>query len=120
MDKFCQECGDKLHGRIDKKYCSDQCRNAYNNRVKSGAGLAVVRKINGILARNRNILAELNPTGKTSVHKSKLQKKGFIADYITQIYTTRAGRTYYYCYDQGYFTVENDFCVLVRKSSDEL
>ena len=33
MDKLCLECGDKLFGRIDKKFCSDACRNAYNNKI---------------------------------------------------------------------------------------
>lgn len=119
MEKSCLECGDKLHGRTDKKFCSDQCRNAFNNKQKSSAGLPYIRKVNGILARNRNLLTELNPSGKTSIHKSKLQKKGFDFDYFTQIYTTRAGRVYYFCYDQGYSQVENDFYVLVRNNSSE-
>ena len=33
MEKQCLECGDKIVGRIDKKFCSDGCRNAYNNKV---------------------------------------------------------------------------------------
>ena len=31
--KKCLECGDKVVGRIDKKFCSDYCRNAFNNKV---------------------------------------------------------------------------------------
>ena len=29
----CLECKDPVKGRIDKKFCSDYCRNAYNNSV---------------------------------------------------------------------------------------
>lgn len=33
MEKNCPECGDKIIGRADKKFCSDACRNAYNNAL---------------------------------------------------------------------------------------
>ncbi|MBN2275732.1 MAG: hypothetical protein JXR41_15540 [Bacteroidales bacterium] len=119
MERKCLECQEAIHGRADKKFCSDQCRNAYNNKLKSSAGLALIRKINGILARNRNILAQFNPSGKTSIHKSKLLQKGFNTDFITHLYTTRAGRVYFFCYDQGYIPVENDYYVLVRREVKE-
>ena len=31
MQKKCPECGDKIVGRIDKKFCSDACRNSYKS-----------------------------------------------------------------------------------------
>ena len=31
--KQCPECGEKIVGRTDKKFCSDGCRNTYNNRM---------------------------------------------------------------------------------------
>ena len=37
MNSTCPECGDKLKGRADKKFCSDACRNAYNNKLNSDA-----------------------------------------------------------------------------------
>ena len=63
----CIECGDSFHGRADKKFCSDQCRSAYNNRLNSDA-TNFVRNINNTLRKNRRILEELNPSGKTKVH----------------------------------------------------
>ena len=33
MKKQCPECGGNIIGREDKKFCSDYCRNAYNNKV---------------------------------------------------------------------------------------
>ena len=119
MDKRCLECGDSFHGRADKKFCSDQCRNAYNNKLKSNTGMVFIRKVNGILARNRNILEALNPGGKTSIHKSKLRQTGFRDEYMTHTYTTHAGRVYYFCYDQGYSPVGNDFYVLVKREFKE-
>ena len=28
----CLECGEKIIGRSDKKFCNDACRNSYNNK----------------------------------------------------------------------------------------
>jgi predicted nucleic acid-binding Zn ribbon protein len=119
MERKCLECGDSFHGRADKKFCSDQCRNAYNNKLKSSNGMNFIRRVNGILVRNRNIMDALNPGGKTSIHRSKLLQKGFRNEYMTHTYTTRTGRIYYFCYDQGYTPVENDFYVLVRREVTE-
>ena len=37
MSKVCPECGEKIIGRVDKKFCSDYCRNAFNNKSKQGS-----------------------------------------------------------------------------------
>ncbi|MBN1157956.1 MAG: hypothetical protein JXA61_01135 [Bacteroidales bacterium] len=117
MERKCLECGDPLHGRIDKKFCSDACRNTYHNRLKSSYGNNYIRRINGILMRNRNIMAGLNPQGKKSVHKSRLLKKGFDFTFFTSHYVTRTGTVYYFCYDQGYLPLENDFYMLVSRNT---
>ena len=119
MEKRCLECNDVLHGRTDKKFCSDACRNTYNNKKKSIAGNSYVRKVNGILCRNRNIMAELNPEGKSRVHKARLSKKGFDFDFVTNLYTTKAGTVYFFCYDQGYLPLDHDFYMLVSRNTGE-
>ncbi|MFN7119748.1 MAG: hypothetical protein ACK4TA_23340 [Saprospiraceae bacterium] len=110
--KTCLECGDKLMGREDKKFCSDQCRSAYNNKLNSDA-TNFIRNINNILRKNRRILAELNPDGKAKVHKDKLLERGFKFHYFTNEYVTKNGNAYRFCYDQGYLPLENDFYALV-------
>ena len=35
MKKNCLECGEAFNGRIDKKFCSDYCRNTYNNKINN-------------------------------------------------------------------------------------
>jgi len=62
----CQECAQLLKGRKDQKFCSDYCRNTFNNRLNEDA-TNYVRRINNILRKNRRILASLNPKGKTTV-----------------------------------------------------
>jgi predicted nucleic acid-binding Zn ribbon protein len=110
--KVCLECGSKITGRADKKFCSDQCRISYNNRLNSDE-TNYVRNINNILRKNRRILIELNTNGKTKVGLSKLKEKGFDFQYFTNTYKTKDGTIYYYCYEQGYLPIENDYFLLV-------
>ena len=114
MSKNCLECGDKIVGREDKKFCSDGCRNAYNNKMNKDH-TNLMRNINNKLRKNYRVLSELNPEGKTKTTKNKLISKGFDFDLITSVYTTKTGNTYYFVYDQGYMTVENEGYVLVKK-----
>lgn len=114
--RVCLECGEPLMGRSDKKFCSDQCRNNYNNRRYSQEE-AVVRSINLILKKNYHILRDANPTGKTTIPRQKLLEKGFNFGYFTSQYTTRSGKTYHYVYDQGYLPLENDLMMLVKKDN---
>ncbi len=113
--KLCLECGEKLKGRPDKKFCSDQCRTSYNNRLNGAGNLNYVRNVINILRRNRRILSELNPTGKTRVLREKLQAVGFNFEYFTSIYTTREGALYKFCFDQGYLEMEKGSFLLVVK-----
>ncbi len=112
MKKKCLECKEPFVGRADKKFCSDQCRNVYNNKLNSDSN-NFVRNINNTLRKNRRILAELNPKGKVKVHREKLLERGFKFSYFTNVYKTKAGKTYYYCYDQGYLPLDDDYYFLV-------
>ncbi len=110
----CLDCGELLKGRSDQKFCNDLCRNSFNNKKLSGS-TKFMRKINRILKQNHSILEELNPEEKTTAYKSVLEKQGFNFNYYTNIYTTRTGRVYYFCYDQGYAELENNKFMLVKK-----
>ena len=113
-ERKCLECGDVLHGRADQKFCSDQCRNAFNNK-QLGISNSTIRRINRILKKNQAVLSELNTKGKMTVSESDLINEGFNFNYVTNLFTTHQGRTYYYCYDQGYSMVDGDKVLLVRK-----
>ena len=114
MNSVCLECGDKIIGRSDKKFCSDSCRNAYNNALNRDSKNSI-RTINNRLRKNHRILEALNTQDKTKVTKNSLIKHGFLFDYFTGIYTTKTGSTYYYVYDQGYLPLENDYYLLVKR-----
>lgn len=110
----CLECGEGFLGRADKKFCSDYCRNAYNNKINKDSK-NLIRNINNRLRKNWRILEELNVKGRGTVTKQKLDLKGFDFNYITEVYTTKDGRVYHFCYDQGYSALENDIYMLVKK-----
>lgn len=116
--KNCPECGEKIVGRTDKKFCSDQCRNTYNNRLNSDAS-NTVRNINNILRKNRRILQELNKqSGKTIVTKDILLSNGFNFTYNTHTYTTKKGDIYQFCYEQGYLFLEDKNLYLLVTNKD--
>ncbi|MAZ27792.1 MAG: hypothetical protein CL868_12045 [Cytophagaceae bacterium] len=114
MNKACPECGDKIIGRADKKFCSDSCRNSHNNRQNRDSK-NLMRNINNKLRKNYRILETLNPEDKTKVIQSKLADAGFDFNYFTSIYTTKKGTVYYFVYDQGYLPLEGDFYALVKR-----
>jgi hypothetical protein len=113
-DQSCTECGIGFTGRSDKKFCSDQCRTAFNNRLRSVEN-DYIKGVNNILRKNRRILFDLNPSGKVKISREKMQVRGFDFNYFTSTYTTKEGALYYYCYDYGYLPIEKDHCLLVIK-----
>jgi hypothetical protein len=42
--------------------------------------------------------------------------KGFNFDYFTNVYRTKSGKVYYFCYEQGYLQLKDDYYALVIKS----
>ncbi len=114
QEKSCEECGKAIFGRIDKRFCSDQCRNSFNNRLNSDI-TNYIRNVNNALRKNRRILAELNPEGKIRISREKLIAKGFDFTCYTGTYTTKEGSQYFYCYDQGYLPIERGYYLLVVK-----
>jgi len=116
MQRKCPECGDKIIGRADKKFCSDSCRNAHNNRLNKDNS-KLLRNTNNRLRKNYRILQALNPKKTTKCPKAMLTERGFDFNLFTSIYTTKAGTTYFFVYDQGYLPLEGDFYALVRKDS---
>lgn len=114
MNKNCLDCGNQIIGRADKKFCDDQCRNNFNNKLRADESTPI-KNINALLFKNRKILEKLNPEGKTKISKAKLEKAGFNFNYLTHIYDTQKGNTYKFCYDQGYLALENDWFLLVKR-----
>lgn len=113
--KTCLECETTIKGRADKKFCSDYCRNAYNNKLNV-VSKNLVRNINNRLKKNYRILDSYPlKDGKTRTSKTSLLDKGFDFEYHTNLYTTKKGSTYVFVYDLGYLPLDNDYYMIVKR-----
>ncbi len=115
LKKKCEECGNEIMGRVDKKFCSDYCRNAYHNKLNKDSK-NLIRNINNRLRKNYRILESFPlKEGKTRTSRTRLLDKGFDFDHITNLYTTKKGTIYYFVYDLGYLPLENDYYMIVKR-----
>lgn len=112
----CLECGEKIIGRSDKKFCNDACRNAYNNKQNKDS-TNLMRNVNNKLRKNYRILKEINIDGKTKVGKSKLESLGFDFEYFTSLKVYKNGSEYRFIYDYGYKLLEEDFVLIVKNQA---
>ncbi len=115
----CSQCSGVLVGRSDKRYCSDLCRHQANNSLKQqNQGERRILQVNAALRKNRSILRHLSPKGKTTVPRQYLELAGFDFHYLTQLYRTKKGNTYYFCYDYGYLLLEEEKVLIVSWQPD--
>lgn len=103
----CQECGESFSGRVDKKFCCDDCRNSYHNRKSRTENIAM-RRINRILKNNYLIICEIiksqggQECGIINVCVENLVRRGFNFYYFTSLNEEDPGGICYYCYDIPY------------------
>lgn len=62
-------------------------------------------------------MAKHNPKGKAKVSGTVLMEDGYNFAYHTNVYETKKGGTYYFCYDQGYIKLEDNLYALVVRES---
>ncbi len=110
----CLWCEAPIRGRVDKKFCDDSCRNAYNNR-KSGKEYRIIQTINHALMRNRRILA--NHLGQSrqekKVSREQLLRDGFQFRYCTHHLHFHTGMSAVFCYDYGYLPLPGESFLLL-------
>ncbi len=113
----CIECGENFAGRSDKKFCSDGCRNAFNNKQNKDA-TNLMRNIHNKLRKNYRILSLHNfNDNKAKTTKSKLISEGFDPEFFTNLKTYKNGSEYRFIYDIGYKFLEDDWILLVKKDT---
>lgn len=131
--KTCLECGEPLGpGREDRKFCSDACRTAFNNKrrkepLPEPAGSPDDRdwrpgfyeRINRIIRRNRDIMEYLCETDNRSIEKHDLEGYGFNFKYFSSEYLDPERGSFRFCYDHGY-RVYNDRHVQLISRTDEI
>jgi len=116
MKQKCLNCGDEFVGRSDKKFCSDQCRNTYNNKIKR-KNEELILDINKTLRKNRKILKLLNPIGKTTVRKEYMTKLGFNFKFHTHTFITKNNNQYKFCYEYGYYKIDDEKILIINQQA---
>jgi predicted nucleic acid-binding Zn ribbon protein len=116
--KNCIGCQKPVRGRTDKKFCTEHCRNNYNNQMKA-ADNNLIRNINNALSRNRRILQQTlgENLSIAKVDKEKLLMKGFMWRYYTHTEQNKKGNDFKFCYDLGYRIINEEQAVIVRKKA---
>jgi len=107
MERGCLECGYKLVGRTDKKFCNDYCRNAFNNK-RYRKEHHVKRQIQGVLNLNYGILKGIcDQEAVTESTVQDLRSKGYQMQFFTNLSLTGEGEVLRQCFDMGLLTKEN-------------
>jgi hypothetical protein len=96
----CLECGGKLEGRSDKKFCDDYCRAAWHFKTKEK--LLTFRNIDHQLKKNRKILKNFNKAGKAVIRADILLNKRFNPRFFTHYWKAGNGNVYFFCYEFGF------------------
>jgi hypothetical protein len=107
----CLECGKALNGRAGQKFCSDSCRNTYNNRLNTDA-TNYIRNINNALRRNRRILHEIY-RDNSKVKKEFLVDRGFNFNLLTSS-GGQKGKAVRWVYDYGYYESKETITIVKR------
>ena len=95
----CLQCGDVLpYGRPDRKFCSCECKNKYNNLRRFPRPKETEVRVMAILRRNYVILRKLLIMGVTSIDRETLLQLGFDAQYGTS-FRKQGHRDIFTCFD---------------------
>lgn len=104
----CENCGKELYGRIDKRFCNDNCRNEFNRRKKQLEAQNQhdnLPEILKIIKNNYAILKSYGPLEDTrsfiEVERNELVSKGFNFKFFTST-TTYHQDEYKFCFERGW------------------
>ena len=100
--KKCKSCQKELKGRIDKIYCDEYCKSAFNYKKSQLAEDNFFTKVNKQLKLNRRILKDFNKAGKATVRKEILLEEGFNPKFFTHYWKNQKGEVYLFCFEFGF------------------
>lgn len=103
-------------GRSDKRFCSLNCKNAFNLERRQSTRNAV-KEVDRYLHRNREILDTLmGPSRKKmKIARTELDATGFRYNYFTGIYFNKEGKTYHNVYDFAWMEFSNQEILIVKR-----
>lgn len=86
----CEECGKEIHGRSDKRFCDDTCRNNFNRKKRQAEQVPIRESALEIIRTIKNNYQLLKtkdqpPDIMISMPLKNLLEKGFNPNYFTSI-----------------------------------
>lgn len=94
----CLHCGRTItYGRTDRKFCSDSCKNTYNNFLRK-VHCTYKTRIDKAIARNYTILNNLVKLKVDQITMAEAQAMGFNPCFVTS-HSKESGHSLYTCYD---------------------
>jgi len=105
--EHCLDCGAKLRGRPDKKFCDGYCRSHYNYELNKDKN-AALKEINSILKKNADILEKMDKNGFSTFTQQMLVIEGFDFNFFTHQAYGQQGEVYKCCYNYGYRFINDD------------
>lgn len=105
--KSCPVCGYVVKGRVDKKFCSLQCKsiNQYENRQEKEV---FYLKVDRQLKINRKLLKKYNKSGFTTIRKSELLTRGFNPKFFTHYWKNKKEDVYLFVYEFGFLNISDN------------
>ncbi len=114
----CTSCAKTLHGRIDKRFCSDACKNKHHRDSKKAIQAI---SLEGPV-QSRNLIILLGIFGKNSksikLHKDLLFHYGFDINTFDRIISFRNKK--YYCFQNFRFTFLPHGLIEIRRLENAL
>lgn len=105
VKKVCPVCEIPLKGRIDKVYCSVNCKSAHQYEQKQ-ENEKFFLEVDKQLKTNRRLLKKYNRTGMTTLRREVLHQEGFDPHYFTHYWKNKKGEVYLFCYDYGFLKLK--------------
>lgn len=115
MARLCPQCGAVIHGRSDKRFCSDSCRCDYHNERRR-AQEKELRQVNRILAANWRLLSQLIRLGHKDIPAAELAARDFNFEVYTAAQRPFLRQPVYWCYNYAY-TVDRAGVVHILRSN---
>jgi len=114
--KKCENCGAKVIGRTDKRFCDNECRTEYNNqktREKVKQMPECIARIQKTIINNYNILTTLKSRSEQFFSKMYLMELGFSFRYVTSA-IEQEGTIWYFCFNQAYIITGDRIMLLAE------
>ncbi|ALL07105.1 hypothetical protein AQ505_17405 [Pedobacter sp. PACM 27299] len=119
--KCCENCGELIVGRTDKRFCDTYCKNTFNSNRRKAERFQEydnLPEIFKIIKNNHEILKTYQPaefseqSSTEGISRQELLAKGFNFRFFTSIQRDTFGEYWKFCFDYGWRENGYDYCSL--------